>query len=148
LNLVLTDFSEQQVQDLNERYGAPLKPNEIPLAMDLLGGHPYLIRQALYTLVCEEWAWPALEVAADEENGPFGDHLRYHLRLLLQDPELMEAVRKIAAEKTCPDDVTLRHRLSCSHLIRIQGDRCLCRYGLYQRFFERSLGASYDEQST
>ena len=49
LNIQLKDFNSDQVADLNQRHGSPLMPEEIPALMALLGGHPYLVRQAFYT---------------------------------------------------------------------------------------------------
>ena len=49
----LTDFTPEQVADLNRRHGSPLNADQERQLMALLGGHPYLVRRALYI-----W-WPA-----------------------------------------------------------------------------------------
>jgi hypothetical protein len=54
LKLSLEDFSMDQVRDLNQRHGAPVRESDIPELTALLGGHPYLTRKALYTVVTEE----------------------------------------------------------------------------------------------
>lgn len=41
----LIDFTLEQVKDLNQRHGAPLSPTEARHLMDLLNGHPYLVRR-------------------------------------------------------------------------------------------------------
>ncbi|MBM5816227.1 MAG: toll/interleukin-1 receptor domain-containing protein, partial [Cyanobacteria bacterium K_Offshore_surface_m2_239] len=44
----LDDFSAEQVAELNQRHGAPLAPGPLAQLMELLHGHPYLVRRALY----------------------------------------------------------------------------------------------------
>lgn len=138
LTLRLDDFSEVQVADLNERHGSPLRSEEISQVMELLGGHPYLIRQVLYTLVEEAMTWPDLMAIADGEEGPFGGHLRYYLNLLHDDKELMEAMRRVVNEGACPEDKAFL-RLSSAGLMQQRGDKCVCRYGLYEKFFRSQL---------
>lgn len=138
LVIELDDFGRAQVQDLNRRHGKPLRPEEISEAMALLGGHPFLIRQALYTLVVEGMTWPELAAVADGEEGPFGGHLRYHLNLLHGDEGLMEAMRKVVTEGICPEHKVFL-RLSAAGLVRRKGRKCVCRYGLYEKFFRNTL---------
>jgi len=138
LGIALEDFTEAQVRDLNDRYGRPLSSEEIPKAMELLGGHPFLVRQALYTLVSEGIKWPELAAVADEENGPFGGHLRYYLELLHDDEDLLKAVRQVLIEESCPAGRALL-RLTSACVVQKQGRRCTCRYDLYKRFFENHL---------
>jgi hypothetical protein len=106
--------------------------------MELLGGQPYLIRQAFYTVASGEMTWPKLVSAADREDGPFGGHLRYYWRLLLDDPELFQGARQIAVNEICPDERTLL-RLTSACLVRQEGQDCFCRYALYKRFFRSRL---------
>lgn len=138
LRIELEDLNETQVHDLNKRHNRPLWREDIPKVMDLLGGQPFLIRQALYTLVTENKTWPELEAIADREDGPFGSHLRYYLSLLQGDTDLMAAARQVVFEGTCPGNRELL-RLQSAGLVREQDGRCICRYGLYTRFFGRRL---------
>lgn len=78
MTIDLQDFDEAQVSDLNARHGDPVPPDLIPTVMNLLGGHPYLVRQAFYTLVKERWSWSDLAQKASSEQGPFGQHLRFY----------------------------------------------------------------------
>lgn len=134
----LEDFSEAQVLALNQRHGSPLRSAEISGAMELLGGHPCLIRQALYTLVEEDMKWSNLVAVANEKEGPFGQHLHDYLDLLYGDPSLEEAMRSVVVEGTCSDHKAFL-RLSAAGLVRRSGRKVICRCGLYQRFFENWL---------
>lgn len=138
LKVELKDFDEDQVRDLNHRHQGPLQPKEIPEAMNLLGGHPYLVRQALYTLVKQRITWPELVAIAHREDGPFGSHLRNYLRLLHKDTELMKAARQVVLEGECPHARELL-RLTSAGLVREDDGKCICRYGLYEKFFRERL---------
>jgi DNA-binding winged helix-turn-helix (wHTH) protein len=93
--LMLGDFTLDQVSDLNQRYGAPLKDqDEIERFHKLLGGHPYLTQRALYEMVRSRLGFAAIEAAADQDDGVFGDHLRRMLLSLEQDPALLDQVRR------------------------------------------------------
>jgi hypothetical protein len=115
-----------------------LRSEEILEAMELLGGQPYLIRQAFYTVASGTMTWPELVRAADREDGPFGTHLRYYWRLLLDDAELFQAARKVVNEGVCPEDKSLL-RLTSACLVRQRDQTCDCRYALYKRFFRSRL---------
>jgi len=78
LKLYLQDFDKDQVRGLNECHGSPVRDRDFSKLMDLFGGHPYLTRKALYTLVVERLSWADLLRLAPTDHGPFGDHLRRH----------------------------------------------------------------------
>src|SRR5262249_28793685 len=87
--LRLRAFTRDQVEDVNERHRKPLgDPEEIAGLMELVGGHPYLVRQALYVLATELWPLSRLREEACKDTGPFGDHLRRHLWALSQSERL------------------------------------------------------------
>lgn len=92
----LEDFSSIQIAELNERYGSPLRDRvEIARYYRLLGGHPYLVRRGLHEMAARNWTLPELEAHADQDEGPFGDHLRRMLVSLTQDPALCEVVQNV-----------------------------------------------------
>lgn len=87
-HLRLGDFTHNQVTDLNARHGSPLRsPKEIAGLMDLVGGHPYLVRLALYLLATERWSLARLREEAGKDTGPFGRLERSAARLGRPDRE-------------------------------------------------------------
>ncbi len=136
--LRLRDFTPHQVADLNVRHGSPLGGGaEIAALMDLVGGHPYLVRQALYVLASEHWSLAQLSRAAPSDAGPFGDHLRALLWALLQDKPLLAAVARIARGGGC-DDEGLFQRLMAAGLVAGDGHATArLRCTLYQEYFSR-----------
>ena len=138
LTLYLEDFDVAQVADLNQRHGSPVNERELPQVMDLLSGHPYLSRKALYTLVTEKMAWADLASVAASDQGPFADHLRHHFWLLRGVPELREALKQVVRHDRCIDDVAF-FRLLQAGLVKGSGDVCRCRCGLYEQYFKDKL---------
>lgn len=87
----LNGFNQDQLSALNTKYGKPLKTSgEIESLFDLVGGHPFLVRQSLYTL--KRSSLQQLDAEATSDVGPFSDHLRRFLWSLHDNPELKASV--------------------------------------------------------
>jgi hypothetical protein len=138
LNLYLKDFDAVQVRDLNQRHGSPVTESDFPRLMELLGGHPYLTRKALYTLTIERWTWADLMRVAATDQGPFGDHLRHHHWLLRDKRDLREELRQIIRYGRCTDENAF-FRLLRAGLVKGSGDVCRCRCDLYRMYFKDKL---------
>jgi len=132
------DFTAEQVADLNQRHGSPLKPDEIPALMTLVGGHPYLVRQAYYTLVSENLSLPELLAVAGSPEGPFGKHLLFYAHSLKKSPELLAAFQAVLRDSKAPDE-SLLERLSAVGLIQRSEKAWKPRCGLYEEFFLRQI---------
>ncbi|WP_420627897.1 AAA-like domain-containing protein [Candidatus Leptofilum sp.] len=138
LMLYLTDFSQDQVAALNERYGRPLKKAEVTELYTLLNGQPYLTRLALYTIVKQSLDFAAFSQIALTEQSPFISHLRYLRQLVESDPALRAAMKEIVTRQSCRDDL-LRHRLQKAGLVQQNGTVVAPRCVLYGRYFTRHL---------
>ena len=138
--LRLGDFTRDQVADLNARHGSPLhSPDEVAGLMDLVGGHPYLIRQALYVLATEHWSLAQLQAEAAKDVGPFGDHLRRHLWALNQRDRLRAVVARIARGEGCNDEGLFQRLLASGLVAGETRASALLRCALYQQYFSRHL---------
>lgn len=138
LRLNLRDFDESQVRDLNQRHGSPVCESDFHQLNNLLGGHPYLTRQALYALVTEKKSWADLARVAATDHGPFGDHLRRYHWLLRDEPDLRKALKEVIRDERCEDEL-LGYRLLRAGLVKGSGDSCICRCDLYRMYFETKL---------
>jgi hypothetical protein len=136
LTVHLKDFSLDQVADLNQRHGSPLNHNEISTLMTLVGGHPYLVRQAYYTLVSEGFSLADLLRLANSPDGPFGKHLVFYLHSLKKNPNLLAAFQQLLRDQKLPDE-SLLERLAAVGLIRQDDGKWRPRCGLYGEFFKR-----------
>jgi hypothetical protein len=138
--LRLDSFTPDQVADLNDRHGRPLcSPDEITGLMELVGGHPYLIRQALYVLATERWSLARLREEAAKDNGPFGDHLRRHLWALHQSKQVHDIVANIARGKGCEDETLFQRLLAAGLVSGETRAKARLRCDLYQQYFSRHL---------
>ena len=138
LTIRLRDFSPDQVADLNQRHGTPLKQNEISTLMNLVGGHPYLVRQAYYTLVSERLSLQDLLQVANSPDGPFGKHLLFYMHSLKKSPTLFAALQQLLQDQKLPDE-SLLERLSAVGLIQQEDGKWKPRCGLYGEFFKRRM---------
>lgn len=138
--LELKDFTIEQAADLNERYGSPLNDaTEVARYYQLLAGHPYLVHSGLFEIKRGGLTLSAFEALADQDEGPFGDHLRRILVLLARDPVLTEAMREVLRGKPCPTTEGF-YRLRSTGLISGHSAReATLRCPLYQHYLERHL---------
>ncbi len=138
--LALDDFNYEQVADLNQRYGGPLRDRaEIARYFRLVGGHPYLVRRGLHEMVARGWALADLEDQADYDEGPFGDHLRRLLLSLSQDHSLREVVQNVLQGKPSANTDSF-YRLRSAGLMLGDSARDLRpRCQLYANYLEKHL---------
>jgi hypothetical protein len=134
----LIDFSAEQVADLNQRHGAPLAPGPLAQLMELLHGHPYLVRRALYLVAGHQMPVERLLEQAASDYGPFGDHLRYHLFRIVDHQALRACLRQVIRSNRCDDEKTSR-LLIAAGLARQEGSAVLPRCPLYATYFGQHL---------
>ncbi|MEK6279328.1 MAG: AAA-like domain-containing protein [Acidobacteriota bacterium] len=139
--LELDDFTAEQVNDLNHRYDSQLDPGDEKRLMNLLNGHPYLVRRALYLIANGRLSAIELFTRATEDRGPFGDHLRNHLFRLHRKKELVVGLRNVISYSTCHDPQVF-FALRGAGLIRSEGaDVVVPRCQLYADYFRERLNA-------
>ncbi len=134
----LTDFTEEQVAEANEKHDNPLSEADLGRLNDLLSGHPYLIRKALYLIASRHSGLDELFSAAVDERGPFGDHLRNHLFRLRDQPALVEGLKQVLSQQRCSDEGVF-WRLRGAGLVRRDGNTVVARCRLYADYFAQRL---------
>jgi serine/threonine protein kinase len=134
----LQDFTLAETEELNRRHNSPLTQAEIGDLMNLLSGHPFLTRLALYQVTLGKIDMPALLNQATEDTGPFGEHLRHYLLRVLAQPELKRALGQIAQRQTYEEN-HIFHRLKEAGLIKKVGRRVVFRNNLYDHYFKERL---------
>ena len=97
LSIELPEFNQVQVQNLAQRHNLNWEIAQVKQLMDTVGGHPYLVRIALYYLARGEMFLEQLLQVAPTEAGPYGDHLRRHWWNLKQHPELAASIKQVVA---------------------------------------------------
>ena len=132
----LEDFTVHHIEQLNQRHGCPLNgTQEIEALYELVGGRPYLVRQALFSMVSRRLPLSKLEAESVDERGPFGDHLRWYIWCLNRHRDLMKALKQILRENRCVHEIDFL-KLSATGLIKgrtRQNVHMRCR--LYRNYF-------------
>jgi len=136
----LGDFTVKQVQKLAELHGLRWGAGEIAQLQAVVGGHPYLVRLALYYLVQKELTMAELLQQAATERGLFKDHLRQHLWNLEQHPDLLQAMKKVVAvSNPVRQDTVQAFKLQGMGLVDVVDYNVQPRYELYRRYFRERL---------
>jgi diguanylate cyclase (GGDEF)-like protein len=149
LPLKLPPFTALQVQDLAQRHGLSWTANDTEQLMAMVGGHPYLIRLALYHLVSNSHisGLEQLLQQAPTESGIYSDHLRQYLIALQEEPKLAAALKQVIATPMKLEPI-LQERLQSMGLINIDSDRASISLELYRLYFQQQLLPSIDLSSS
>ena len=140
LPIELPEFTPQQVQELAQRYQLDWPLNTVEKIMNLVGGHPYLLRLAMYAITQKDITLPELLENATTETGIYSDHLRRMMWNLEKYPELKLAMQQIVDVNTpvrLPS--VLAFKLNSMGLIKLQGNDCTTRCYLYYQYFRDRL---------
>jgi hypothetical protein len=143
LGIELEPFTPQQIQDLAQRHGLILSVDQLAQLMQLLAGHPYLIRLMLYQLARQELTLEELVRTATTDTGIYSDHLHRHLRNLQQHPELLAAFsRVLSTTESVELDQVQGFKLQRMGLVNLQGNRVRISCDLYRIYFSDRITRS------
>jgi diguanylate cyclase (GGDEF)-like protein len=144
LPIKLFPFTKEQVQDLAQRHGLDWTDGrDAERLMAMVGGHPYLVRLALYHLVSKgglERDLQQLLQQAPTATGIYNEYLSRYLLALRDEPELSTAFYQVInAEADVKLESSLAHKLQSLGLINLEGDRCTPGCELYRLYFRDKL---------
>lgn len=138
----LPEFNAQQIQDLAVRHNLNWSHREVEKLMAIVGGHPYLVRVALYHISRSDLTLDELKETAVAEAGIYSDHLRRQLWNLEEYPELAQGMREIAAADSPVQLKAIQaFKLDSLGLVKLQGNECVPRCELYRQYFRSHLSA-------
>ena len=137
----LRDFNLAQTIDLARRYQLHWNESQAAKLMQSIGGHPHLLRLAIYHIARGEMTVDTLLSQSLSDEGIYGNHLRRFLWSLQQDNKLLEAYQQVVSVAS---GVRLNYQeqlwLSRMGLIRINpAGLALPRCNLYRQYFSRVL---------
>lgn len=140
LPLKLPPFTREQVQDLARCYGLDWTDGEeAKQLMAMVGGHPYLVRLALYHISRDKVTLKQLLQQAPTEAGIYNDYLRRHLSALQAEPELAATLKQlIAATGSVKLEPILAYKLESMGLVNLDGDRAYLSCELYRLYFAQT----------
>jgi hypothetical protein len=143
LPIKLPEFTLEQVQDLALRHGLDWAKGEagtrnLSALLELIGGHPYLVRLALYHL--GQMTLEQLLQEAPTPAGIYAEHLRQHLTHLHEHPELAIALKQVLTEENLHLEAVTAYKLESLGLVKLQGDTTCLSCKLYRMYFQEQLG--------
>ena len=138
----LPEFNSQQIQDLAARHNLNWSEAEVEKLMSIVGGHPYLVRVALYHISRSDLTLDELKETAIADAGIYSDHLRRQLWNLEEYPELAQGMREIAAADSPVQLKAMQaFKLDSLGLVKLHGNECVPRCELYRQYFRSHLSA-------
>jgi len=140
LPIELPELTHPQITDLVNRHQINWQTLEVDQLMELSGGHPYLVRLALYQIAKGRIDWEDLLQLAPTEEGIFGAHLRRQLGNLKEDIEMMSAFRDlVASDRPLQLESQIAFKLRSIGLIKFQGNLVIPMCNLYTQYFRQSI---------
>jgi len=137
----LPEFNQAQVQDLVQRHKLVWTVAQVEQLMAMVGGHPYLVRVALYKIARGRISLEQLLKLAPNEEGPYSTHLHRHLLNLQADAELATTIKKVvAANEPVPiQEIGDVFKLRSMGLVKIENDAVMPLCDLYRSYFNNRL---------
>ncbi|MBM0743963.1 AAA-like domain-containing protein [Phormidium sp. CLA17] len=136
----LPQLTPPQVTDLVKRHGLDWSEAEVTQLMDMVGGHPFLVRAALYPIVRGELSLEQLLQLAPTEGGLYGEHLRRHLLNLEGDEKLLAAMKQvIAVDQPVSINTSEAFKLTSMGLVQFRGSEVAPSCNLYRQYFRERL---------
>ncbi|MEM1242083.1 MAG: AAA-like domain-containing protein [Cyanobacteria bacterium P01_H01_bin.26] len=140
LPIELRELNETEIEALITRHQLSLTPHQKQQLVELVGGHPYLLRAALYQLARGRISLSQLLEEAPTEGGLYSDHLRRHLLNLEADEDLLSAFKQVIPNyRPVQIGSTEAFKLHSMGLVKYDGNSVVPLCGLYRQYFQSRL---------
>ena len=141
--ILLEEFDAEQVEVLANLYQLDWNRSQIAQLMDLVGGHPYLVRLAMYQIKTKNITLERFLTMATSEMAIYSDPLRRLFNTLKQSSTLTEAYARVVES---PKPISLNslqiYQLHSIGLVQHQQNLVSSRCKLYRDYFDRVLNGS------
>jgi hypothetical protein len=134
----LLDFTVNEVSELAQRHGLHFSTNDVQQLMNEVGGHPYLVRKALYEIVSQQLSIHSFIKNAAQDGSYFNDHLNTHLQYLQKNPDKLDALKKILNHQQTQDHLACE-ALRAIGLVRGTAPNYHISFKLYDEYFKRKV---------
>jgi len=145
LSLRLKEFTWPQIEELARRYGLDqekfaIQPGQIQSLAEIVGGHPYLVNLAFCHLVTQNNNLEQIIQEATTDTGIYQDHLRSHLIILGEHPDLAHAFKQVInSEEAVILNSIVAYELESMGLVRLTGNETTPSCELYRVYFRDRL---------
>lgn len=134
------DFDKLQVMALANLHQLDLSQDQVMQLIDQVGGHPHLVRLALYEIGSKEIPIDKFLSDVSSELGIYGTLLRRYLETLKSDTSLAEAYKKVVMSSEPVNlDATHVFHLHSLGLIHYCNNAVIPSCNLYRQYFSRVL---------
>lgn len=137
----ISEFSFEDVQTLARYYHLEQEEQAIEQLMKLVGGHPYLIQHAFFTVSQGQTTWTELWQDSATENSIYSQHLRRYRQYLQQLPTPLQDLFQRVLDASEPvqfqglTDTDQAYRLCRLGLLKKEGTGFQLTYPLYYHYF-------------
>ena len=141
LCLKLLPLSLEQIEDLAARHGLNwTDDSQARKLREMVGGHPYLVRLALYHLCSKQLTLEQLLQAAPTLNGIYSDHLRSLWKILQGKQKLATTFKQlVTTKKSLQLDPVVTYKLESMGLVKLDGNEAKPSCNLYRLYFAKQL---------
>ncbi len=134
----LLEFDHNQIQNLARLHNLNWDNILVDKLANTIGGHPYLVRLAMYEVSSGNVTLEQLLLEATTEAGIYSNHLRGYLEVLQQCPKLAQAFKIVVSSPEPVElDSTQIYKLHSMGLVRRQNNHVMPRCNLYREYFCR-----------
>ncbi len=136
----IPELNQSQVQNLAQRLQLSWNGEQVVQLMAMVGGHPWLVKEALYKIARCELTLKELLTIAPTQEGLYSDHLLDQLSILQDNPELKQAMKQVVITNSpVRIDSDKASRLRNMRLVKFTGNDVLPLCDLYRLYFRDRL---------
>ena len=136
--ILLEEFTSSQIEALAKLYQLDWNKTEIEQLMDLVGGHPYLVRLAMYQIKTSNLTLEQFLPEAITETGVYSNPLRRLWNILKQSPELSSVYEQVVKSSEPIELNPLQiYQLHSIGLVKYQNNLVSSSCKLYRDYFQR-----------
>ena len=144
LPLEILPFTVEQIQDLANRYQldwiGERGENNAKILLELVNGHPYLVRLAFYYLVTNQISLEELNDLSGNVIYIYQDYLKAVLFILQRNSFLLDPLKQLLlGRRTLDIDSAIAYQLESLGLIEFRENRAIISCRLYQYYFGQKL---------
>lgn len=139
LSVELPEFNRKQILDLAQRHQLNWSDTEVEQIMNLVSGHPFLIRLTLYHIANGNVTLTQILQNATNSSSIYADHLRRQSLILSQQPDLANAMKGIITDKNVKLSTVTKFKLQSIGLVKLQGDSVSLSCDLYRQYLQINL---------
>lgn len=140
----LPEFKSDEIIDLakqyEKQYGLDCDDEQVKKVTNMVGGHPYLVQEALNSISRGYITFDKFLTKAATNEGIYSDHLKQHVWTLQKNPKLAKAMKKVVDEEESvplkPEEAFILHSMG---LVKLEVTRATPRCQLYRLYFQKYL---------